>query len=206
VEPAQIVATGIDNFLTVPGDTADTKTDVFNLEMQSDLTSSMNFLNYLDGAHSAGMKIARITGADALKNITNLGLKVAFADLLAESNRVHRNYTAGMTELILTVLEILGRNTEVIHPQITWPMALPMSVLEATQTMQMQIDMGVRSKESAATELGIDWQKEQERLDSEGADAQAIADAVGQLVGQQQGQGQQPPNSNGMAVNERNMR
>lgn len=206
VNPADIQSTSIDGFMTIPASTSEAQTDVKSLEMQSDLTSSMNFLNYLDGAHAADMKIARISSTEALKNITNLGLKVAFADLLAETTRVHRNHSAGWRKIVLTIMELQNKPIEGVKPKITWPMALPMSELEATQTVQMQIDMGVLSKESAAGVLNIDWQQEQERLDSEGADAQAMADAVGQLVGQAAARQQQPPNGNGMPVNGKDMR
>lgn len=207
VNPADITATSIDGMMSIPGDTADVKRDVFNLEMQSDLASSMNFFMTLREAHANGMNITLLQGgADAYKGVTNLGLKVAFMKMLAQNERLHRSYSNGLKRIIEVILELMGMDTEMVKPKLTWPMALPMSELEATQTVQMQMDMGVLSKESAATELGIDWQQEQERLDSEGADAQAMADMVGQLVGQQQAQAQQtPPNGNGAAVSNREM-
>lgn len=162
VAAASIETTSIDSFFTVPKDA-----EVFNLEMQSDLVSSLRFFDLLREAHAAEMRVVRLNGGvEAYRNLTNLGLKVAFMPMLAQNEQLHRNYDAGIIGLTRRLLMLGGQNPNV-PLRVQWPRPLPISEVEETQLVQTQRDLGVISKQSAASRLGLSWPIEQARLAEE---------------------------------------
>lgn len=162
VAASSIETTSIDGFFTVPKDA-----EVFNLEMQSDLVSSLRFFDLLREAHAAEMRVVRLAGgAEAYRNITNLGLKVAFMPMLAQNDQLHRNYDGGVVGLTRRLLMLAGSPADV-PLRVQWPRPLPISETEETQLVQTQRDLGVISKQSAASRLGLSWPIEQARLAGE---------------------------------------
>jgi len=163
---------GTDNFWAIP----DKDAKVYNVEMQSDLSALMNFIRYLGEAFFAQTRTTIISGGiDAYKNITNLGIKAAFMDMLAKNAQLQRQYGRGIAEISKRFLMLNGMDYNV-KPHIVWATPLPTSDLEETQIAQQQIDMGVLSKETAAGDLGRDWQQETERMANEGDAAQTALD------------------------------
>lgn len=170
-EDMQTVA-GVDNFWALP----DKDAKVYNIEMQSDLSALMNFIRYLSESFFAQTRTTMLSGGvDAYKNITNLGIKAAFMDMLAKNAQLQRQYGRGIAEISKRFL-MLGGYAYDVKPHIVWATPLPTSDLEETQIAQQQIDMGVLSKETAAGALGLDWQQEVERLANEGDTAQTALD------------------------------
>jgi hypothetical protein len=175
VQASAVQETAIDSFWAIPNETA----KVFNLEMGSDLTSSMNFLMFLQDAYMAQSRVALLKGGpDAFKNITNLGIKAAFMDMIAKNEVLRRQYGKGIEEVNKRILMLAGRDP-MRKQTLRWASALPVSQLEDAQVAQLEIDMGVLSKETAAGKLGLDWDAESERLDNEG---QSFADMLNRAV------------------------
>lgn len=162
-----IQSTGIDAFFTIPAEA-----DVEVLEMQSDLAASINFFHTLAEEHSAEMHVVRLKGGvDAYKGITNLGLKVAYMPMLAQNDKLHEAYARGIIGISRRLLE-LGKKTHKGKITLKWELPLPMSETEQVQTVKGKRDMGLLSKESASTELGLDYELEQERIKNEGGTPQ----------------------------------
>jgi len=173
-----LTPTGIDAFYTIPE-----KAEIKVLEMQSDLAASRDFLNLLGEEHAAEMHVTRLTGGiDAYKNITNLGLKVAFMPMLAQNDALHKQYERGVIGISRRLLMLAGKpyTGEI---KCKWKLPLPMSELEQVQVVKQKRDMRLLSKQSASAELGIDYELEQERMEDEGDD-----DMQAEVIAAQQGQ------------------
>lgn len=173
IPPSAIKDTAIDSFWTIDGKTPQ-EVEIKNLEMESDLASSMAFLEFLTNAY---MQQARVTilsgGPDAYKGITNLGIKAAFASQLGKTQTLHRHYGRGIARISAAAMEMMGLQPE--EPDVIWKEALPVSELELTQTQVMQINALLQSREGAATRLGNDWLTVQQQLMSEAFTIEALA-------------------------------
>lgn len=175
VAAKDVETTSIDSFFTIPKEA-----DVFNLEMQSDLKSSLEFHELLRDAHADEMRVVRMKGGvEAFKGITNFGLRVAFMKMQAQNTQLHRNYERALI-LITRAMLAVGSKQADVKLDIEWPDALPVSDTEETTVAQQQHDLGVVSKQTISQRLGLDYEKEQERIDAEGGTVEAQAQQKGQ--------------------------
>lgn len=157
--------TSVDAFFTIPN--ADAK--VQNLEMQSDLASSMAFMAQLQAqfwAEHRGVDLTSIK--DRLGQLTNFGLRVLFGDAMDKLGTKQELYGMGLKRINRYALELLGYGPDNLT-EVIWPDVLPTSGLETTQVQQMRLDMGIQSKQTTAMMLGLDWEEEQERMQDEKA-------------------------------------
>jgi hypothetical protein len=144
-----------------------------NLEMQSDLGSS---LGYLESMVSWFLRICRIPDLDPAKvnvgALSGFALKILYHDLIDKTETKRRLYGDMLVELNRRILELLnfGSNNEVT---IHWPQPLPESQKELAETGKIQLDMGVVSRETLATKMGFDWETEQERRAAEAVQERA---------------------------------
>lgn len=172
VSPDQIKETAIDSFWAIDNRTP-AEVDIKNLEMQSDLQSSMAFLDFLTGAY---MQQARVTilsgGPDAYKGITNLGIKAAFMSQLGKTQTLQQTYGAGIARISAAALEMMGMGPA--EPEVEWKHALPVSEIELTNAQVMQINAGIQSRRGAAGELGHDYERVQAQLMQEALTIDAI--------------------------------
>lgn len=176
----ELQETAVDSFWTVEDEAA----KVYNLEMASDLASSMAFLDLLKTAYEDQAKVTSLKGGpEAYKNITNLGIKAAFMRMIAKNNVLKSLYGRGIKAISEALLELGSKVTDK-DVEVVWPNALPLSELEQTQVIQLQRDMKLLSKETAANELGIDYDKEQQKLYSEGNQDDTAALMEKLLMGQ----------------------
>lgn len=171
----QLQDTGIGAFWAIPQ--SKNEADIKLLEMQSDLASSMHFMDTLIGSYMHESRVTLLTGGpDAYKGVTNLGIKAAFMSQLAKTETLHRQYGKALAEITEALCEMIGITIDC--PKVVWAQALPVSEAEQTQTVQQQVDMGLLSKQTAASLLDIDWEVEQERLAAEGDQQGAMMDRL----------------------------
>jgi hypothetical protein len=99
-----------------------------------------------------------------------------------------------MLEELVRRLLILA-NMQPVPCEIVWPDFLPVNGTEQVATIKTELELGVISKQSAASELGIDWEQEQERINQEAQDANANSDNIGAAILRafNNGGNQQPP-------------
>lgn len=157
--------TSVEAFWTIPNADA----QVRNLEMQSDLASSMAFAQGIQAqfwAEHRGFDLTSIK--DKLGQLTNFGLRVLLADALNKASTKRELYGYGLEEINRRTLELLGYGPD-NTVQIVWPDMLPANTLETAQVQQLLLGMGITSKQSAANALGLDWQQEQQRMEDETA-------------------------------------
>jgi hypothetical protein len=157
---------GVDETVVLPGDNA----ELHNLEMQSDLASS---LAYLDRLRQAMHEISRVPEV-ATGNMQNIGalsgtaLQILYQPLLEKTSTKRLLYGDMLTELNRRLLAIGGfgdENNVIIH----WPELLPSDPMQERQTALIDQQLGV-SADTLLQKLGYDPALEQQKKSASGAD------------------------------------
>ncbi len=163
LNPKDVVQTAVDGFFTVQNPEA----KVFNLEMQSDLSSSLAFLNFLRGEFMAATRTVDIsTVKDQAGRLTNFGLRVLFSNALEKLDTKRALYGKGIARVCENALLAAGGIEARVH--VHWQDPLPFNRAELIQAIEKEIDLGLVSRETASRELGRDWEVEQQRILAEG--------------------------------------
>ena len=167
-------AWGPDEMVVIQGDNG----QIDNLEMQSDLSSSQQFLMGLRQALFDVSRTVDITSlADKLGSLTNFGLRVLYQDALAKLGTKRELYGDALVELNRRMLELAGFSGAV-GGTVVWPEALPEDQAAQTTALQADLNMGIASKQTVAGRRGYDWTEEQDRLEGEAAMGDNIGAAV----------------------------
>lgn len=157
---------------------------IYNLEMQSDLESSMAYLMYLQGEFYTQQRAVDITTIkDRLGQLTNFGIRVLFGDALAKNSTKQMLYGYGLKELVYRSLYILGMQIPADSIDVKFADPLPVNTIEVAQQVKVELESGTISKQTGSETLGHDWEVEQERMSAEkqesaGDIGQQLADAV----------------------------
>lgn len=154
---------GADEMVTATGDNA----MIANLEMQSDLSSSSAFaLAIRQTLFDIARTVDLSSMADKVGALTNFGLRVLYTDMLAKRNTKRAHLGEALVELNRRLL-IIGNLNGDEPGEVVWPETMPQNKLELIQAVKEELAAGVVSKQTAAGELGRDWDEEQERIKSE---------------------------------------
>lgn len=173
-EAGDVEQTSIDGLFTVPENA-----DVYNLEMQSDLASSMNMLNMLRAEFFANQRVVDSAGMkDRVGQLTNFGLRVLYSDQIENAQEKQRLMARGLAELMRRMLVIAGIESAPT-PAIIWGDPLPDNRIERLQAAQIEKDLGFTSMQTLAQDLSRDYLTEQERRAEERA---TNAEGVGALL------------------------
>jgi hypothetical protein len=169
MKSTDVQPTAVDGFWSVPNPDA----KIANLEMQSDLTSSMAFLQLLQQwFFSEHRAVDMASFAADLGNLTNFGLRTVYKDALDKLATKRALYGKALADISERSLMLMGIGA---RPTITWPDPLPFNDQEEIAGIQTEIGLGILSKETAASLRGRDWELEQERI----AEETAAADNIG---------------------------
>lgn len=173
---------GVDDMILSDNDNA----MIANLEMSSDLGSSLNFIKFM---RQTLFDIARSVDIDSLADklgaLTNFGLKVLYQDALSKLEDKRGSYGEGLVQVNHILLELAGMPSD--GGQIIWEDYLPANEAELITSLQSDMNMGLVSKQTAARMRGYDWEDEEERLNDE----KVAGDNVGAALLRAFGQGQQ---------------
>lgn len=153
---------GADEMLLFQGDAALT-----NLEMQSDLASSRQFLMELRQALFDISRTVDITSvADKLGSLTNFGLHVLFMDALNKISTKQELMGEALIELNHRLLILEG----IAHDDggaVIWPDVLPTDEVAESSALTQDINLGLVSKKTASMMRGYDYDQEQELIKEE---------------------------------------
>ena len=139
---------------------------VQNLEMQSDLTSSMAYIQMLRQALFDVARTVDISSmADKIGSLTNFGLRVLYMDAVNKTKTKQLLYGDGLQTINRRCLALNGIDSD--GGTARFGDALPVNDLEAVNTLQSEIGMGLLSKASAAQQRGYDYDDEQEKIQDE---------------------------------------
>ena len=162
VRPDQIIETAVDGFWG--GLPADARVE--NLEMQSDLASSMAFLEFLERTFYAQHRAVDMSSVkDRVGQLTNFGLRTMFKDALDKLSTKRTLYGNALSELSWRAMQVAGWNQE--PPTIAWPNPLPFNETEEIAVLTQEMSAKILSRQSAAEQRGRDWERELKRMEEE---------------------------------------
>jgi hypothetical protein len=153
---------GVDETIILPSENAELR----NLEMQSDLASS---LGYLDRLRQALHEISRVpevaTGnLERAGSLSGVALGILYQPLLEKTNTKRLLYGDMLIELNRRLLAIGGfgeENYTVIH----WPKLLPIDIMQERQAALIDQQLGV-SADTLLQRLGYDPDLERQKRES----------------------------------------
>jgi hypothetical protein len=178
---SEIQHTGIDSVWSINKPRGEV--EVKNLEMQSDLGSSMAMLEMLkEMFFTASSVVIRPGGLDAFRGMTNLGVRAAFMDMIAKNERLRRQYDSGIVAICKRLQMLAGR--DIMEPHLEWPDALPIDERETLGLIQQQMAMGIMSKQTAAAKLGLNWEAEKSAIQEEALDDGFLLEGAPMPAGQ----------------------
>jgi len=165
--------TAIDSFWTVP----DPEAKLTNLEMQSDLASSMNFLEFLKTSFwGIGRGLDPSTFKDKVGQITNFGLRVLAIRAIHKAGDKRLTYGKALRVVNSRILEMAGRSER--NTVIQWPEPLPEDPKDQLDVLEREVNMEVTSRQTAAEELGRSWKVEQVRIKKEREERLQLGEAL----------------------------
>jgi hypothetical protein len=164
IEANNVQETAVESFWSVA--TTPDKAKIQNLEMQSDLPAVFNFFSIMREAFwTIGREADPSTFKEKIGNVTNFGLRVLFLDALNKLGQKRQTYGKALTLLLERCLQLGDMSDLTAVPK--WHDPLPTDPRETAETLMIERDIGIVSKETAAIERGRDWEKEQSRIENE---------------------------------------
>jgi hypothetical protein len=150
---------------------------VYNVEMQSDLSSSMG---YMLAMRQALFDITRTVDlssfADKLGALTNFALHVLYQDALSKNESKKQLYGDALLELNRRLLLLASMTPEEGH--IEWPEPLPVNTAEEIQGLTFDLQNGLVSNETVSEKRGYVWASENEKIQAEKSQGDNIGAAL----------------------------
>ena len=153
--------------------------ELHNLEMQSDLSSSIDYYRRLVSALHETTRIPEVaTGKlDSAGQLSSLALRILYTPLIQKTESKRRTYGQAIVEMVSRVLDL----TEVAVPDgslpfITWPELVPTDPEMDRRTAMMDQQLGV-SRDTILGQLGYDPVVEAMQRSDEASEAQALMNA-----------------------------
>lgn len=182
-DAGQLQTTSADGFMTIPNKDA----QVMNLEMQSDLGSSLNLYSILVSEFFTQQRVVDVSSIkDKLGQITNFGVRMIFSDMLGMSNEKREFINDNIGEAIRRLLWIDGLQL-IEAPTAQWDDPLPSDRKEIVEALEKEKALGATSIQTIREDLGRDNQVETERIAEEGNNAGAALGNILQTFGEQGG-------------------
>lgn len=164
---AETVEWGPDDLMKLPKEAS-----VGNLEMQSDLIASREWVSYLTKELNSIMRAVDIsTVKDKLGQLTNFGVRMMYQDALAKNHDKRDLYGAAIEDLSRRMLQMDGRYNVNFEPiTVIWPDPLPSNEKEEVEAYSTDLSLGIVSKQTVSKKRGYDYEAEKERIDQERAE------------------------------------
>lgn len=139
-----------------------------NLEMQSDLTSSIDYYQRLKEAlHETACVPEVATGKlDNIGQLSGVALAILYQPILDRTEQKRLTYGALIVELFRRLLEMAGFGEQNLIVLI-WPKLLPENRMEELQAALLAKELGV-SSDTLLREAGYDPDAEREKRDDDG--------------------------------------
>jgi hypothetical protein len=156
---------GADDVLLLKND----KGELHNLEMQSDLGSSLEFLRELRNGFLASARVPRMDPAQVnVGALSGFALKVLYGDLLEKTGVKRCTYGDLLVELNRRLCELGGHGPERITA-LHWQDPLPEDEQAEMTRDKFELDYKLASQETVRARRGLDQQTEGERIQAEEA-------------------------------------
>lgn len=160
---ASTLKVGVDETIVLPAGAT-----LQNLEMQSDLTSSIQYYERLkqalhETAHVPEVATGRLESTGQLSGVA---LRILYQPLLDRTEQKRLTYGGLIVELFRRLLEMAGYGGDNLVT-LTWPELLPSNRLEELQAATLSSQLGV-SNDTLLRELGYDPDVEREKRQADG--------------------------------------
>jgi hypothetical protein len=158
---------GSDQLVQFSADAAG-KGEIDNLEMQSDLASSIEYYDLLGKQMLDATNTVDISNLkDKLGQLTNFSVRVLFQDALWKLDTKREIWGQMLRDLNHRLL-VIGGQRNVDPGEVVWPSSvLPVNEQEIIDAQKQELEMGLVSKQTLSQERGRDYEQEQERIDEE---------------------------------------
>lgn len=161
---ANTLKVGVDETIILPNPDA----KLANLEMQSDLTSSIDYyLRLKEALHETAHVPEVATGKlDSTGQLSGVALAILYQPLMDRTEQKRLTYGALIVELFRRLLDLAGKGSDKLVT-LHWPNLLPVNRLEELQGGVLEKQLGV-SEDTILRHLGYDPDEEREKrqLDS----------------------------------------
>lgn len=160
----------VDGIIGLPSGDA----DLFNLEMQSDLASSLALYRAVkEGLHETSRTpLAAVGTVENVGQLSGRALRILFMPLLQKTEAKRRAYGHLLETVCERLLEVAGWGTHRVR--VVWPELLPTDPLEDGQALLIDKQLGA-SQDTLLSKRGYDAALEAEKASTEAA---ALADAA----------------------------
>jgi len=146
----ELMETPIGGFMSIKNPDA----KIFNLEMSSDLSSSMTMLESLINRFFRQARVVIVEGVDNFRGMTNLGVRASFAPMIAHNETLRRQYSEGIKRISLLMLELSALPIDA-RISVVWGEALPVDASQELALIERQVALGVMDIEQAKQRLGL---------------------------------------------------
>lgn len=149
-----------------------------NLEMQSDLESSINFFNLLGKSILDNTSTVDVNNLkDKLGQLTNFAVRVLFNDALNKMDVKRQLLEPALQDLNHRLLVLAGLPDD--PGEVIWPESvLPVNETEVLNSQKTEMEMGIVSKQTVSMERGRDYEQEQERINEESANESNVGNEI----------------------------
>lgn len=190
-----ITETSVDGLWSIAS--ADAK--VFNLEMTSDLQSSMTFLQYLNDAILGEARVVIMHGSvKDFQRVTNTGIRAVFLDMLAKNEILRSNYENALKKIVRRILLVMNKQEDV-EPTVVWADPLPADQTELVNVLAIEFGNGWVSAETASKKRGYNYTVESKRMEREAEVELERTVALQKALPQPAFGGAKPPQKKGSA-------
>lgn len=150
--------------------------ELHNLEMQSDLSSSIDLYRRMVSALHESTRIPEVaTGKlDSAGQLSSLSLRILYAPLMQKVETKRRTYGHAIEEMMERALYLRGYDE--VNVELLWPDTLPQDPEGARRAALVDQQLGV-SRATILEQLGYDPEVEDANRSAEGTQAQSGFDA-----------------------------
>ena len=164
---SELVGTEVGGFFSI--NKPPNEANIFNLEMQSDLQSSMELARIItSGLWQSGGMVDPQTLKDRVGALTNFGLKVLYSDAIKRTDKKRAIYGEAF-ELISRAGLMMAGLPVPDSVYTIWPSVLPEDDKQLVDTLTIELTNGIISKETYRDLRGYDNDREIERIEDEKA-------------------------------------
>jgi len=158
---------------------------VYNLEMNSDLTSSRLLnLDLRQDIFDISREVDISSVADKIGALTNFGLRVLWSDAIDKNDTKRQLYGDFLLELNRRLLVLKNYTGEESRPgTLQWGEAMIVNVTEEMEADKMALEMGIIDKETVAKRYQHRYGKEWDDIKAALADEQTEANAQNADIG-----------------------
>lgn len=160
-EQAKRVTVDSDSMLFIPGSKEDV--DLKNLEMNSDLASSLNYFKSINEAFYEVSRTPEIASGKAqeVSYLSAMAMQILYGPMIEKTNSKQMTYGPFLSELNRRILIIMGVQTP--DPvEIIWPVTFPRDAQTEVMTGMNKLQVGF-SSDTVISELGGNPDYERER-------------------------------------------